>query len=359
MFTRHHGQRMSEPVLAAAPIRVEESRLLALGFERQHDVPTIDAVELDRRVHRVSACSAAMDTHVAITAIGASSARIGDAMGQAFEEMRRLIGVFSRFESDSALSTLNDAGRLRTPPPELAHVIDRALRYHSLTGGAFDISVAPLVDLLRVRLRDTCAPPTDAELRDVRALVGCDAIMASSRDVRLARSGIRLTLDGIAKGYIVDRMCAVLDSWRVRDYLIDAGGDVRARGCKPGRMPWTIAVRDPRGGIRPEVLGLRNAAVATSGNYERFFDPERRYHHIVDAGTGVSPTDCTSVSVVAGNTMLADALATSVFVMGPDAGLAFIESMRGCACLIIDRSGRELRSSAWKSAAATYTDPRE
>ncbi|MBI4409309.1 MAG: FAD:protein FMN transferase [Gemmatimonadetes bacterium] len=338
------------------------ARLLELGFQRERDAAvTTEAVRIDRRTHKLTAARAAMGTCVSISALGDSRARVEDAIGRAFEEMDRLIGIFSRFEHASALTRLNEQGRLRGAPPELARVVARALRYHRVTAGAFDISVAPLVDLFRDRLRtDAAAPPGDAEIREVRALVGARDITASRREVRFGKAGMRVTLDGIAKGYIVDRMAATLEARRVRNYLINGGGDIRAAGRKEGRQPWTVAVQDPGvpGRFR-DALHLTDAAVATSGSYEIYFDRDRLFHHIVDASTGRSPTRCTSVSVIAPTTIAADALATSVFVMGPDPGLAFVESLAGCECLIIDRCGRELRSRGWRSAAPLDPDSRE
>jgi thiamine biosynthesis lipoprotein len=162
---------------------------------------------------------------------------------------------------------------------------------------------------------------------------------------------MRLTLDGIAKGYIVDAICAELVRGGVRRYLVDAGGDIRARGVNTRGRPWTIAVENPwHRGDYPDAISLTDAAVATSGSYERFYEPTHACHHIVDAATGRSPVRCSSVSVVAPTALAADALATSVFVMGPNDGLAFIEKLHGCACLILDRDGREHRSRRWRSA---------
>lgn len=330
------------------------SRLLELGFEQERDVPVItDDVRIDRSTHRLSAACAAMGTQVTITALGASRERLDDAIGDAFEEMERLIAILSRYDGDSAVTELNTAGRLRGPPPELTHVVEHALRYHELTRGTFDISVAPLVDLFQARLGGVSPrPPSDEEIREARALVGASGIVARKDELRLGRSGMRVTLDGIAKGYIVDRMAAAIENRRVGNFLIDAGGDIRARGRKEGGQCWKVAVQDPeKQGAYPDVLHLGNTAVATSGSYERCFDAERGYHHIIDAEAGRSPTACTSVTIVAGSTMLADALATSVFIMGPVTGLAFVESRAGCECLIIDASGRELRSRGWRSAA--------
>ena len=113
----------------------------------------------------------------------------------------------------------------------------------------------------------------------------------------------------------------------------------------------TIGVENPwHRGDYPDAVGLTDSAVATSGSYEQFYDPARASHHIIDAATGRSPVHCSSVTVVAPTALAADALATSVFVMGPKDGLTFIEKLHGCACLILDHEGREHRSRRWRSA---------
>lgn len=329
------------------------SRLIGMGFEQER-VPheATDLGRVGRRTHKLAAERPAMGTGVAITALGAGPDRLEEAVGRAFEEMDRLIAIFTRFESASALSQLNDFGRLAAPPPELAHVLDRAARYHAATHGVFDVTVAPLVDLFRERWSGpTGGAPSEAEIREARARVGAREVHASSGAVRFGRAEMRVTLDGIAKGYIADRMAAVLEKHRVRSYLVDAGGDVRTRGRKEGRQPWTVAVRDPGGGgVLPDVLSLTRGAVATSGSYEIFFDAKREFHHIVDGAAGRSPADATSVTVLAPTAMAADALATSVFVLGPAGGVALVDSLARCECLILDRGGRRHRSRGWKSA---------
>jgi thiamine biosynthesis lipoprotein len=327
------------------------SRLLDLGFERVTGPATTRRKRLGRRAYRVDAERPAMGTRVAVSAIGRSPDRLEEAIGSAFEEMDRLIAVFTRFETDSAISVLNDAGHLEAPPRELARVLARADRFHGLTHGAFDVSVAPLLDLFRDRLGGPSpAAPTGAEIAEVRERVGARHIDLSDRAIRFRRPGMRLTLDGIAKGFIVDGMAAALEARRVRRYLVDGGGDIRTRGRGEGRRPWTVAVRDPRNpSSYLDVVRPGGGAVATSGSYERFYDGDHRYHHLVDAGSGLSPGEATSVSVVAPTAVDADALATAAFVLGPVAGLAFIDSLAGCACLILDQDGRRLSSRDWKS----------
>jgi FAD:protein FMN transferase len=346
-------------VRAEAIPKQDLSRLVALGFERDPDPVAVDAVLVEPRTYRVAAARPAMGTLVTVTVLARSRDRGETAIGRAYEEMDRLIGILSRFESDSALSHLNADGRLRGPPPDLLHVVSRALRFHRITGGAFDISVGPLLRLFGTR-SDTApsSSPSDAELREALARVGARWIEAGRRQIRFDRDGMRVTVDGIAKGYIADRMAVVLERHRVRRYLIDAGGDIRVSGRKEGRRPWTVGVRDPwdRGGC-PDRVELRRGAVATSGSYERYLDSDRRFHHIVEAEAGRSPDGSVSVTVVAPTAMAADALATSLFIMAPTRALAFADALTGCECLIIDRSGRVLRSRGWRSAAPA--DPGE
>jgi thiamine biosynthesis lipoprotein len=341
---------------------VNLSTLLDMGFERAEDGSPPVASEVrrvDRHAVTVTTARPAMGTLVSVSAHGPTQAPVEEAIGRAFVEMDRLIGILSRFDGASALTALNEAGRLAGPPPELSHVVTRALRYHAITGGAFDISVAPLVDLFRERLLPfhVCAPraaPSESEIRDVLTLVDARHVAASEREIRFGRPGTRITLDGIAKGYIVDAMAAMLARGRrggVRGFLINAGGDIRTAGAREDGRPWTVGVRDPGEEARdfPDIIHLTDAAVATSGGYEIYFDTDRRFHHIVDPATGRSPNRCASVSVIAPTAMAADALATAVFIMDSARGVALVESLPGCECLILDHGGRARRSRGWRS----------
>ncbi len=332
------------------------SALVGLGFERVAAAAPpaeVSVARLDARTAKLVATRGAMGTHVFVTALGPSERRLEDALAEAFEEMDRLVALLTRFEPASPVSVLNAEGRLDGPPPEVWDVVAAALGFHKVSAGAFDVSVAPLLALFEARLDGAKpAPPSDAEIRAATALVGAQHLAASRRRLAFDRPGMSVTLDGIAKGYIVDAIGRALDRRGVKQWLVDAGGDIRARGAKEGGAPWTVAVRDPLGSARfPDVIELAQGAVATSGSYERFFDPARAFHHIVDPRSGRSPAHSVSVSVRAPTAMAADALATTVFVMDPLAGLALIERLPGCACLIIDGAGRQRRSRGWLSAA--------
>ncbi len=341
---------------------------MALGFERAPaPPPETEVVRLDRRTAKLVTTRAAMGTHVTLTAIGASPGLLQDAAGRAFAEMDRLIALLTRFEPASPVSVLNASGRLDGPLPEVAEVVASALAFHKISGGAFDVSVAPLLALFESRLDGAApakpAPPADAEIREALERVGAAHVEQTRRHIGFARPGMSVTLDGIAKGYIVDALARALEHEGIKRYLVDAGGDIRARGAREGvegGTPWTVAVRDPAGSASfPDAIHLSSGAVATSGSYERFYDEARAFHHIVDPKSGRSPGHSVSVSVRAPTAMAADALATTVFVMEPQAGIALIERLPGCACLILDGEGGQRRSRGWTSAPVMMSPQRE
>jgi thiamine biosynthesis lipoprotein len=324
-----------------------------MGFEPvQETSVSRDLVPVGRRFFRVVHSRPAMGTLVSVSALVRSPDRADHAVALAFEEMDRLIGIFSHYEGHSAASQLNQLGRLDGPPRELVQVAEHAERCHRLTRGGFDITVAPLVELFRNHPEGTL--PDDADVRAALELVGAEHIEISRRRIGFRRQGMRVTLDGIAKGFIVDEMARVLERKRIRNYLVEAGGDIRARGSRGHGRPWRVAVRDPeKGPDFPDRMELSRGAVATSGSYEKYYDPDREHHHIFSAETGGSPQQSRSATVIAPTAMAADALATSLFLMAPPAGVRFVDALRGCECLVIDGEGARLRTKGWSSADPT------
>jgi thiamine biosynthesis lipoprotein len=328
------------------------SGLLGLGMASTWAIPTVaEAVRFDRNAYKVSRTGLAMGTVVSMTLIHSSRDQAEEAMGCAFEEIDRLAGMMNRFDASTAVGHLNQEGRLRDLPPELVQVVERALYFNRITGGAFDITVKPVVDLYREKMGgEKKTPPTDRELKGLLRLIGSGGVELKGNSISFAVPGMGITLDGIAKGYIVDRASEVLARHQVKSHLINAGGDIRTMGTKEDHKPWTIAIQDPwKKKDYPDRIELSDGAVATSGNYEVYYDREKMFHHIVDPATGHSPHVSTSVSVLAPSTMEADALATGVFVMNPVRGTQFIDSLPQCASLIIDGKGNLLKSRAWKS----------
>ncbi|WP_319467826.1 FAD:protein FMN transferase [uncultured Pseudodesulfovibrio sp.] len=313
-------------------------------------VKMADVTRLTGNRVKVSETRFLMGTFVAITAIHESRTLAEHGVGLAFEEIERLSAIFDRHRDNTPVSRLNDEGRLGDITPELHNMMREALAYTELTVGAYDPTVLPVVEMLR----DKAAPTgrmdiSEAELKEALALVDAKAIHVSGNEIRFDKQGMGITLDGMGKGYIVDRASDVLNKAGVANHMINAGGDMRARGERTPGKPWTVAIEDPAGkGKYPALIELRNAAIATSGGYEASYNASGSRHHVIDPRTALSPTRSVSVSVVAPTVMQADALSTAAFVMHPKDGVRFINTLPQCETLIIGDSGVKLTSRHWK-----------
>ncbi len=333
--------------------------LLELGFESAaapDPEPTLTEIDpIGRNRVRVSQALPAMGTVVSVSVLDESADRALERAAAAYAEMHRTIDLFNRYDDASALGVLNSCARLRAAPPEFIEVLRRAQFTQAASNGAFDMTVAPVIDVFRDHRERGLAGPPDSGLIDAaRARVNATGVAIHGHDVRL-RDGVSVTLDGIAKGYIVDRMAAAVDE--AEGFLINAGGDVRTGGTRDGDLPWQVGVRNPESpDAELDVLPLFAGAVATSGSYEIYFDRERTQHHIVNA-FGVSPGDCLAVTVRAPSATFADSLATAAFVAGPGAGLRTIESVPGCSGLIVDATGRQHTTKNWRPGAGTPNTP--
>ena len=289
-----------------------------------------------------------LGTFVDVSLSGTSSMQASEALERAFAEAARLEKVFSRYDGGTPVSELNRAGTLRDCPPELTRLVNRSLFYGAVTGGGFDITVQPVVDLFRARRNPQGRLRLDeAELRAARELVGYKGLRVAAGRLSLVRSGMGVTLDGIAKGYIADRMSAVLTACGVENHLVNAGGDIASHGCKAPGMPWRVAVQSPSDrAAYCGTLSLSGGAVATSGGYEIYYDASRRHHHLVAPASGASPA-LGSVSVTAATAMEADALATAFSVLPPSEVLRLVRRMPGRECGIVAADGRRFASEGW------------
>lgn len=279
-----------------------------------------------------------MGTFVTLTVSGAEASRAAEAMHSAFTAMAQAEALLTRFSGASALGQLNSGGLLHDVPAELSDVVQASLVIHGQTGGAFDPTVLPVMEVL------AGGHVQRSELEEARELVGMGRVRIDGRDVRFERGGMRMSLDAIAKGYIADLAVKNLRASGLEDFLVNAGGDIVARGTKAGR-PWKVAVENPgRYQGRTEYLAvcsLSDRAMATSGDYE---SAARGVRHLVDPlARGVSPLQ--SATVLAPTAMEADALATALCVMTEP--LAFIESMPHTACLLVMADGTVRTSSRW------------
>ncbi len=280
----------------------------------------------------------------------------------AFDRIAQLDRTLTDYDPASELMRLAD--RAGGPPVavsrDLYDVLDRSRDLSERSGGAFDVTVAPVVRLWRRARREKKLPAPDL-LAKARALVGSDAILLDprARTVRLARAGMKLDVGGIAKGYASGEAIAVLRREGVASALVAGSGDIVVSGPPPGREGWTIAVAP----LRPEIdapsgraILLKDAAVSTSGDAEQFVEIDGvRYSHVLDPRTGLGLTERRSVTVIAPDGATADGLDTAACVLGPEQGLALIESTPDAVGLFVrlTAEGQEVRESQGWARYAT------
>jgi thiamine biosynthesis lipoprotein len=284
-----------------------------------------------------------MGTVVEITLMGESEESAQKAALQAFQEIKRIEHLMSPWIESSDVSQMNrSAGKegVRVSP-ETIEVIKKAQEVSKLSEGGFDITVGPLVQLWR-KASEGGKPPEMEEVKETLNLVNFRNLKTHyGGKVSLRKKGMTIDLGGIAKGYAVDRAFELLKGLGYRSFLVNAGGDLRVGGSKPDG-PWSIGVRHPRG---PEKIMARisisNTAVATSGDYETFFIHQgKRYYHILNPRSGFPAEGCQSVTVLHKEAITADALATAIFVLGPEKGYPLCQRLEGVDCLIVDRDGK-------------------
>lgn len=302
-------------------------------------------------LQRVTTSRVAMNTTVTIILVYEKGFDFKPALESAFSEIDRLSGMMSHYDDDSLLSELCREGNLDNADPSLIEVMKKALYFHEITDGVFDVTVFPIIELFKKSFQEKKAPPSQEEINRVLEFVGSNMIEINGSSIKLRKKGMRLTLAGLAKGYIVDKASEVLVSHGIENHLINAGGDMKASGLREDKKPWKVAIQDPwKEKNHLDVILLTNAAVATSGNYENYFDPEKMYHHIANPKTGLSPLLNSSASIIAPTAMEADALATALLIMPPDYGVRFINSLPGHESLVFTRNNEMKKSTGWNSA---------
>lgn len=262
------------------------------------------------------------------------------------EELVAVNDALSTYLPDSEISRVNaspDQAAVELSE-RFARVLDAALTIGEMTGGAYDVTVGPLVELWGFGARDfSGAVPSEADLERALEVVGSDRLRWNRTNRILEKPpGVRIDLSSIAKGYAVDRLTTLLADRGLTDTLVEIGGELRAQGERPEGGPWRLAVEspDPAQSRFVDALAVSDAAVATSGDYRNFFEVEgRRYSHLVDPRTGSPVThELVSVTVVHPDCMTADALATALIVMGQEAGLRLARE-RQLAAHFVTRDG--------------------
>ena len=278
-----------------------------------------------------------MDTFIKTTVYCEDEALASEAIDSAFARMEEIAAVASIYDETSEAFSLNRDGYLDNPSPDLVQLIRLSQGYSELSDGYFDITVQPLLELWEEGLWEETEEVQESRLDEVRGLIGSDKIEVTDDRISFEEEGMKITLGAITKGYAVDEALKVLEDMGIEYALIAAGGDVSTLGSKPNDELWNVALVNPDDTSESlAIFEITAKSVSTSGNYERYFSPDKEAHHIVNPKTGYSDSECISVTIITESGTAADALATSVFVMGPDAGMDLVESLDDVECFMVD-----------------------
>ncbi len=326
-MTLHLIHHSLQNVLRALPIALLVASLVGVASCTPDDLP-------QRQVSRF-----AMGTMVDYTIVAESDAASRRAIEAAHKEIEHVSSLLWEEDSVSSIYRFNRIPDTMRASDEVASFLRRSRRYHLNTRGAFDITIRPVLSLYPFGTEDP-RPPTYGELSAAMRNVDMTAWSVDASGLATkSRQEISLAVGGVAKGYAVDRAVAVLRQMGVQNAVVNAGGDLYCLGTNHG-TPWRVGVRDPddAGGVI-KVLHVVDAGVATSGDYQQYFDHDGvRYHHILDPETGRPARKVRSATVIAPTTEEADALATAAFVLGPVDGISLLDSL-GAEGLLVDSTG--------------------
>ena len=344
------GAVLWPPRPGAAGIRARERFLAAAGDGRARDVEDVSAAGAGGPVYRWR--GSALGARASIVLYGADADR-GRRLRPGWEaELRRLDGIFSLYRGDSALCRLNRDGGIDAPPLELVELLSLCRGLHRLTGGVFDPTVQPLWELYARRFAgrpDTAAgsarpdrppacdaspapivpEPGRADRERVLRSVGLHRVDVTPARIEFRRPGMGITLNGIAQGYLTDRMAAWLLRSGVTNALVDVG-EIRAFGRPPGRDRWRIGRAERQDAATyPAVIEIAEGAVATSSPAGYRFGGDPRHHHLFDSRTGASALAPRTVTVAAPAAALADGLSTAFAMMAPSRVRAIASALPG------------------------------
>lgn len=291
-----------------------------------------------------------LDTVVELMLASPNEKQATEAMEAAFSEMQRVEALLSKYRKGSQIFRINQQAAQQpvAVDAEVIEILRRSLAYSEQTGGLFDMSIGPLMDLWGIGTEGEGIPKR-ADLEQLLPYINYTQVdIRTTGEVFLRHAQNSLDLGGIAKGYSIDKAIEMLRQRGITSALLNAGGDIRCLGRKIDGSAWRIGVKHPREEGVLAVVELGDMAVATSGDYERFFlRDDTRYHHLLDPRSGLPARDCQSVTILAPSAEQADVMATAVFIMGPERGLEFIETHADIEGMIVDTHGEIVKSSGF------------
>ncbi|MBL4744759.1 MAG: FAD:protein FMN transferase [Flavobacteriaceae bacterium] len=290
-----------------------------------------------------------MGSRFDITVVANTQSKATYFINSAVEEIARIEKLISSWDPNSQTSQINRSAGISPVKvdKELFDLIQRCLLISRITDGAFDISYASMDKIWFFDGRMKVMPSATTILNSVRNVGYQNIILEeATQQVFLRKKGMKIGFGGIGKGYAADRAKALLKSKGVQAGIINASGDMSTWGAQANGEPWTVAITNPMDKNKAfATLPIRNKAVVTSGNYEKFvLFKGKRYTHIINPKTGMPSTGIISVTVFSKRAALADALATAVFVMGAEVGLDRINQLADVECIVIKDTGEIVTS---------------
>src|SRR5579864_1137783 len=304
----------------------------------------------------VDRTEAIMGTRVYVEVWADDAAQGNAAIDAVMAEMRRIDALMSHYRPDSELSQIN--AHAATEPvrvsPELFELIRLSTHFSEITAGAFDITYASVGYLYNYPLHEH---PSEEQIKAALPAVNWRHLTldAEHHTVGFAHAGMRIDLGGIGKGYAVDRSVALLKERGISNAIVTAGGDSRLIGDHRGRQ-WLVSIAHPDEPHNPDKvvtrIPLSDAAISTSGDYERYFDEDgTRYHHIIDPRTGHSASKVRSATIIGPTATETDGLSKTAFVLGPEKALEIINRMPDFDAVFVTPDGRLLYSKGLRPPA--------
>ena len=290
-----------------------------------------------------------MGSDFEITIVDNDQANAENMINIAIEEISRIEKLISSWDKNSQTSLINlNAGVKPVKIDlELFELISRSIKVSNISQGAFDISYASM-DKVWYFDRKMTEFPSIEKIKKSVSKIGYKNIVLNKEDttVFLKLKGMKIGFGAIGKGYAADRAKEILIKNNVKSGIINASGDLTAWGIKPSGKDWMVAIVNPINKDKVfSWLTIKNKSIVTSGNYEKFINLDgKKYSHIIDPRTGYPTEGILSVTIITDKAELADALATSVFVLGVDIGLNMINQLNGVDCIIIDDNNKIIKS---------------
>ena len=269
----------------------------------------------------------------------------------AVQEIQRIEQLFTTFKDDSDTNRINASAGVSPVKVEreVVDLIQRSLKISDITQGSFDITYGSIDKSLWNFDKNMTSLPDAVTAKNSVRLINYKNVIVDEKEstVFLKEKGMRIGFGGIGKGYAAEKAKTVLQNMGITSGIVNAAGDLTAWGYQPNGEPWTIGIADPDSIQHPfSSLNITNMAIATSGNYVKFAVINgKKYSHTIDPKTGLPVSGIKSVTIIAPNAELADALATPVMVMGIKAGRHLINQLPGISCIIIDDDNKLYTSS--------------